>query len=121
MSHIAIIDDDIDSNQLLDVILSRYYTISTYENAEDGLTAFEKLSPDLILLDISMPGKTGEEILTILKNNPKLNKIHVLALTGYSMPGQRAKFLKLGFSEHIAKPIEDIESLIHLIKRFLTP
>lgn len=86
-----------------------------YEPVEamDGTIAVElgkKVNPNIILLDIQLPGMDGTEVLRILKEDSATREIPVVALTAHAMRGDEEKFLRAGFSGYISKPID--------IKRF---
>ena len=78
------------------------------EKAEDGVEALERLEsffPDVILLDNIMPRMTGHELVKILKNNPKYNKIPIVIFSASDNPGEKADCLALGVEDYIIKPI----------------
>src|SRR5689334_2896927 len=119
MKKIGIIDDDGDSNLFLLALLDDKYHVEAYEEWEKGLNALEKEPPELIFLDISMPGATGTEVLKTIRENPHLKGVSVIALTGYALPEDREKYLKLGFDEYLAKPITDIKFFYNLIEKVI--
>ena len=71
--------------------------------AVDQITAFE---PDLILMDIQMPGMDGLELMRRLKASPLTQRIVVVAFTAYAMNGDQAKMREAGCDGYIAKPID---------------
>lgn len=71
--------------------------------AVDQITAFE---PDLILMDIQMPGMDGLELMRRLKASPQTQGIVVVAFTAYAMNGDQAKMIEAGCDGYIAKPID---------------
>jgi CheY-like chemotaxis protein len=74
-------------------------------------------SPDLVLLDISLPGLDGVEVLRILRQDAALRGLPVIALTAHAMAGDRDRFLDAGFDDYVTKPITDEELLLGAIKR----
>lgn len=119
METIGIIDDDEDSNNILSAFLEEEWKVVVFEEWKKGLSAFEKNPPALILLDISLPGTTGEKVLNRIRKSDKLKNIKVIALTGYSQPDSRKEFLKMGFDEYLSKPILDINFFLNVIKNCL--
>jgi two-component system, cell cycle response regulator DivK len=111
MKKIALIEDIPDNRLLIRVLIDDRYALQEYENGPDGLTGIRRTKPDLVLLDISLPGMDGTEVLKEIRADSDLRGLPVLALTAHAMRGDREKFLAMGFDAYIAKPIED-ESLL---------
>ncbi len=105
MKKILIIDDDKDMCQLLsDVVISEGHTPFT---AYDGRTAIQELrthTPDLVLLDIKLPGMSGMDVLQELKEIDE--DLNVIMLTGYGDIKDAVKTIKLGAFDYITKPFE---------------
>ena len=119
METVSIIDDDENSNMFLSVYLEEKWKVTTFEDWEEALSAYEKDPPDLILLDISLPGIEGTEVLKKIRQMDGLKRVKVIALTGYSLPKDRDKFLKQGFDDYIAKPVTDMSLFINKIEKCL--
>ncbi|HNH85126.1 MAG TPA: response regulator, partial [Acidobacteriota bacterium] len=85
-----------------------------------GLELAAKLRPDLILLDIQLPGMDGHAVAHTLKNDPNLKSIPIIAVTSYAMIGDREKCLAAGAEGYIEKPINP-ESFVAEVERFLLP
>lgn len=116
---ILIIEDNEKSLKLFSVIVrSLGYEAITAMNGEEGITIAKKESPDLILMDIQMPVTDGITALNMLKSDEKTKNIPVIALTSYAMTGDKEKFLRLGFSDYISKPI-DTKTFSDVIKSML--
>ena len=120
MTTLAVIEDNADNRLLLQAILGDEYDIVEYENGADALTAFARSRPDLVLLDISLPGMDGNEILQRIRHDVALRDLPVIALTAHAMAGDREKFLAAGFNDYITKPIVDENRLFAAIKALLT-
>lgn len=76
--------------------------------------------PDLILMDVQMPGMDGLEAVGLLKANPATSKIPTVALTGFAIKGDREKMLAGGFDDYLSKPV-DIEVLLETVKAWIQP
>lgn len=83
-----------------------------------GLDLAASERPDLILLDIQLPGMDGHAVARALKSDPALRSIPVVAVTSYAMAGDREKVLDAGAEGYIEKPI-DPASFVDQIERFI--
>jgi len=119
MSMVAVVEDNADNRLLLEAILGDQYELVEYENGAAALSGFERAKPDLILLDISLPGMDGNEILQRIRGDSRLRDLPVIALTAHAMAGDREKFLLAGFDDYITKPIVDETLLFNAIERLL--
>lgn len=110
------IEDNFHNRRIVRKILSTQ-NISVIE-AEDGLTGYEMLraiKPPLVLLDISLPGIDGIEIVSRTKSDPALERIPVIALTASAMSGDRERFLEAGCDDYLSKPVRAYE-LIQMVE-----
>ena len=101
---ILIADDDGLNTEALKQILSSDYTIYTVNSGEKALEVAEKVSPDIILLDIVMPERDGYSVLAALKNTKKTQNIPVIFITGLVSDDEEEKGLDLGAVDYITKP-----------------
>lgn len=117
---ILIVDDEEDFVFFTKHNLERIdnYQVITTADGNDGIQKAEEYRPDLILLDIMMPGINGFEVLRRLKEDKELKSIPVIMLTGKDDKGSRAKAAELRDDDYIVKPIE-IEELRARIKKIL--
>lgn len=120
MKRIAIVEDNADNRLLLQAILDGLYDLTEYENGSDALAGLAAALPDLVLLDISLPGMDGNEILARIRGDARLRALPVIALTAHAMSGDREKYLAAGFNDYITKPIVDERLLLSAIDRWLT-
>jgi len=116
---ILVIEDNEQNLYLVRFILER----SDYEvfAATDGLTGIElasRLKPDLILLDIQLPGMDGYTVARSLRKNPDFADTPIVAVTSYAMPGDREKTIESGCSDYIEKPI-DPDTFVARVKKHL--
>jgi len=107
MRDILVVDDNAINRQLA-VYLLKKSGYNVFE-ADSGKNVFEFLtrkSPDVILLDIQLPEIDGMEVLKRIRKNILTKNITVIALTAYTMRGDKEKFEAAGFDGYLAKPIE---------------
>lgn len=116
---LAVVEDNADNRLLLVAILGDEYEIVEYENGRDALAGFAASRPDLVLLDISLPGMDGNQILAAIRADASLASLPVIALTAHAMAGDRERYLSVGFNEYITKPIVDEELLVGAIARLV--
>src|SRR5688572_15681264 len=119
MPTLAVVEDNADNRLLLQAILGDHYDLVEYENGVDALRGIAASPPDLVLLDISLPGMDGNEILQRIRRDVALQGLPVIALTAHAMSGDREKFLAAGFDDYITKPIVDEKQLYTAIDRLL--
>lgn len=91
----------------------------TAHTAELGIQMAEVEVPDLILLDINLPGMDGYQTLKVLKEKEKFNAIPVIAVTANAMKYQIEKGKEAGFREYITKPI-NVDNFLKIIDQYLT-
>jgi len=102
---IFLVDDDISTLALGKEILESVYTVMTLDSGERMFEVLGKITPDLIVLDIEMPGISGQEALKKLKNNPKSSSIPVIFLTSSTAAEVEVQGFDLGAADYIMKPI----------------
>ena len=119
MNSIAVVEDNPDNRLLLQAILEDCYSLTEYETGAEALEGIVREVPDLILLDISLPGMDGVEVLHHIRSNPRLVKIPVIALTAHAMAGDCERFLAAGFDGYVTKPITDEQVLLRAIEEGL--
>lgn len=113
-----IVDDNALNVKLCCAILKDRYQVFTAATAEEGLKSAKRILPDLILMDIQLPGMDGLTATRVIKSDDALKTIPVIALTSFAMVGDREKALSAGCDEYFPKPI-DIKGLKAMVARFL--
>jgi len=116
---IAVVEDNLDNRLLVQAILEDEYEISEYESGMEVVEGLADDIPDLVLLDISLPGMDGTEVLEWVRAHDELKSLPVIALTAHAMAGDREKYLEMGFDEYVTKPIVDEDVLVGAIQRLL--
>jgi two-component system, cell cycle response regulator DivK len=104
---IAIVEDSPDNRLLLQAFLSDDYELTEYEDGSAAMEGLKQSPPNLVLLDISLPGIDGIEVLARIRADEKLRSLRVIALTAHAMAGDKERLLKVGFDAYVAKPIVD--------------
>jgi sigma-B regulation protein RsbU (phosphoserine phosphatase) len=99
------VDDTPENLDVVKGILASDYTVKAAINGEMALKIVEKAPPDLILLDIMMPGMSGYEVCEQLKSNPATRDIPVIFLTAMEQTTDEAKGFDLGAADYITKPV----------------
>ncbi len=104
--NVLIVDDDIISLQLLNKILEIEYNVEIADNGHSALEkAFENV-PDIILLDVKMPGISGYEVCEELKKNPKTAEVPVIFISGMSGLDDEKRGFEVGAVDYIVKPLK---------------
>jgi two-component system, cell cycle response regulator DivK len=88
-----------------DLLVAAGYAIREARTGEEGVRVASEAAPDLILMDLRLPGMDGYAALRQLKENPRTERIPVVALTAQAMRGDQDAVLAAGFDDYISKPI----------------
>jgi CheY-like chemotaxis protein len=113
---VLVVDDDPDNVELLSFAIEQ--AGGTVRSAKDGLAALEMLGtwvPDILLLDLSMPGMDGLELLATIRRSRRLRQVPAVAVTAHAYDIDRERCLGAGFAEHVTKPV-DVAELLALIE-----
>lgn len=103
---ILYIEDNLENRKLVSRLLTASgFEIHTAVDGPDGLTYVQEQTPDLILMDISMPAMDGYTVTTKMRQLPHLDQTPIIALTANVMKGDRERSLKAGCDGYIQKPI----------------
>lgn len=102
---ILVIEDQEDNRRIMrDLLTSKGYEVIEALNGLDGVKAAENCHPDLILMDIQLPGIDGYEATRRIKGNPETEKIPIIVVTSYALSGDDAKAFEAGCDDYMAKP-----------------
>ena len=113
---IVIVDDDSVNLEILKNALSDLYDVYTVSDGLKSIETFEKVMPDLIILDIMMPNIDGVSIYIAQNQHPKLEKIPVIFVTAIDDVEYKIQLLEWGINDYITKPY-NVEEIRARIKR----
>ena len=106
MARILIIEDNEQNLYLESFILQKNgHEVIQARNGETGIALAVQMSPDLILLDIQLPGMDGYSVAQQLRKKTSIANIPIIAVTSYAMTGDRERILEAGCTSYIEKPI----------------
>ena len=121
MSLILIVEDNDKNLKLVrDVLQVKGYATIEAGTAEDGIVLARERRPDLILMDIQLPGMNGIAAIGVLRADPTTAAIPVVAVTASVMPQDRNKITEAGFNAYVGKPInlkEFLDTVRTLLER----
>jgi two-component system cell cycle response regulator DivK len=111
------VEDNYHNRRIVNKVLtSRGFQVVEAEDGESGLEMIRSMKPPLILLDITLPGIDGIEVVRQIKVDEALQNIPVIALTASAMRGDRERFLEEGCDDYLSKPIQVME-LIEMVEK----
>jgi two-component system, cell cycle response regulator DivK len=117
---ILVIEDQQDNRQILrDLLTSADFEVIEAENGEDGVAAAVSQKPDLILMDIQLPGLDGYEATRRIKADTSLLAIPVIAVTSYGLAGDAEKARAAGCDDYISKPYSP-RQLLAKVREYLS-
>ena len=107
MTYVILVVEDNERNLKLlrDVLEYAGYDVRVARTAEDGITSAASEPPDLVLMDLQLPGIDGMEALRRLRDSPRTVDIPVVAVTAQAMKQDRERALEAGFDGYVEKPI----------------
>jgi len=119
MKKILVVEDN-EINMYLScrILRSSGYEVIEARSGEEGVELAIKEKPDLIIMDIQLPGIDGLETTKRIRESEADGEVPIIALTSYAMAGDRKKALKAGCTGYIEKPINP-ETFMNEIKKFL--
>ena len=115
---LVIEDNELNMKLVKGLIKIGKYRMLEAMDAESGIQLLRTHRPDLILMDIQLPGMDGLSATKIIKDDPSLKDIPIVALTSYAMQGDKEKALEAGCVGYIAKPI-DTRKFLKTVSQFM--
>ncbi len=118
---ILVVDDSPDNVAFISLDLQQQgYRVVTASNGEDAVTVATQLTPNLILMDINLPGLDGLGATRRIRENEALREVPVVAVTAFSTEGFQRAAYDVGVSGYLTKPI-DMDRMHQLVARLLSP
>ena len=116
MSARVLIVDDVPANvRLLQALLeAEYFEVHTAMNGPEALDVVQRVRPDIVLLDVMMPGMDGFEVCRRIKANPLTRQLPVILITALDQPEDRNKGFQAGADDYLVKPIDEMTLLTRL-------
>jgi len=112
ISRILVVDDSPTDRQHLSVMLSKNgFQVSTAENAEDALVKVKQLRPDLVLMDVVMPGQNGFQATRMLARDESTKDIPVILCTSKGQETDKVWGMRQGARDYIVKPVDQADLL----------
>ncbi len=120
-TRILVVEDQEDNRRILrDLLTSAGYEVLEALTGEAGVLAAETQRPDLILMDIQLPGLDGYEATRRIKGNPALRPIPIIAVTSYALSGDEVKAREAGCDAYVTKPFSP-RALLAKVREYLPP
>jgi two-component system, cell cycle response regulator len=108
-ARVLVVDDILANVRLLEAKLSaEYFDVTTAMNGIDALESVQRQKPDIVLLDVMMPGIDGIEVCKRIKSNPQTMHIPVVMVTALDQPEDRVRGLEAGADDFLTKPVNDL-------------
>ncbi|MGW8222785.1 MAG: response regulator [Syntrophobacteria bacterium] len=116
---ILVVEDQEDNRRIIrDLLTSVGYEVMEAVTGEEGVAAAETHRPDLILMDVQLPGLDGYEATRQIKANPDLAHIPIIVVTSYALSGDDVKAFEAGCNAYVSKPFSPRE-LLAKIREYL--
>jgi CheY-like chemotaxis protein len=113
---VLIVDDNAQAAASLATLLSLDgHEVSCVGNGRDALEAARRFRPEVVLLDIELPGMSGYEVARRLREDPALEGMRIAALSGHGSAEDRRRSLESGCDEHLVKPVDE-QALLRLLE-----
>jgi two-component system cell cycle response regulator DivK len=120
LSILLIEDNEMNRDMLSRRLMRAGYNVRMATSGEEGIAIAQSCRPDLILMDLQLPGMNGWQVASYLKSDPATQLIPLIALTAHAMEGDREKAILAGCDDYDVKPIDMprlLEKIQHLTRR----
>jgi two-component system cell cycle response regulator DivK len=106
-AHILVVEDNPLNRQLVhDILELRGHTVVEAATVDEACRLLETERPNLLLLDVQIPGGGGEAVIRAARQRPHFASLPIIAVTSLAMPGDRERLLSIGFQGYLSKPID---------------
>ncbi|WP_228052486.1 PAS domain S-box protein [Nodosilinea sp. LEGE 07298] len=113
-------DNEANISTIVSYLQAKGYRVDIAHNGQEAIDCLQHLTPDLILMDIQMPGMDGLEAIGHIRRDPRFNEVPIIALTSLAMPGDRDRCLAAGATEYLSKPVR-LKQLVESIQTLILP
>jgi CheY-like chemotaxis protein len=103
---VLVVDDNDDAAEMLELMLHAEYDTTVANDGPSALALAERLTPDVVILDIGLPGMSGYDVARELRKRPSARRLELIALTGWGSHEDKQKALEAGFDLHLTKPVD---------------
>jgi CheY-like chemotaxis protein len=104
---VLVVDDNVDSAETMGMLLEFMgHEVSTVHDGLEAVAAAEASKPDVILLDIGLPGMSGHEVARTIREQPWSQRTLIVAMSGWGQETDRLRSREAGFDLHLVKPID---------------
>lgn len=119
MTHVLVVDDEPNILLSLEFLMEQAgFTVRTAADGESALACIEQQAPDLVLLDISLPGISGFDVLEQLRADSRFQRLPVIMLTAHGREVEREKGMALGADDYVTKPFST-QALVQKVRQLL--
>jgi len=117
--NVMVVEDNEKNRKLMRVVLkAKGYNVIEATTGEEAMSTLKKQKPDIILMDIQLPGIDGITLIKQIKVDENTKDIPIIAVTAYAMKGDEQKMISSGCDGYISKPI-DTHELPNIIEQYL--
>jgi CheY-like chemotaxis protein len=113
---VLVVDDNVGAARLLSLLIDRLgrHQVEIAHDGPAALRRLEEFEPDVVLLDIGLPGMDGYEVGRAIRANPEFQHVLLAAVTGYGQVEDQRRSREAGFDEHLVKPMS-VDALLALL------
>ena len=113
---VLLVDDNVDAADTLEMLLGMDgFQVTTVYDGVAALAAAGDMNPDVVVMDIGMPGMDGYDAARMMRQLPGGDAIVLIALTGWGQPADKSRASEAGFNHHLIKPV-DYDTLLNCVR-----
>ena len=120
-TRLLVVDDAFTILSLVDNVFKRKFEVTKCNTVTEAIDFLDNEVPDIIITDLNMPGVSGEEFVSYIKSNPKMEFVPIVVLSSSESAATRIKLLKLGVDDFVQKPFNPEElglRIENILKRY---